>query len=130
MKFTWEGKQVTLHGMRAAENPTRELHSIKSNMQLEEITGEIKTNEMEAILEASKAIFKEPRGLPPPRNHDHRILLQSGVGLLSVKPYCYLFHQKSEIEKQVEDMLEWGIIKPSNSPYSSPILLVKKGDGT
>jgi hypothetical protein len=130
MKFTWEGKQVTLHGVRAAENPTIELHSIKSNVQIEEITGEIKTEEMEAILEASKAIFEEPRGLPPPRSHDPRILLQPGAGLISVKPYRYPFHQKVEIEKQVEDMLERGIIRPSNSPYSSPVLLVKKGDGT
>lgn len=113
--------------MRVAENPTRELHSIKSNVQLEEITGEIKTEEMEAILEASKEIFEEPRGLPPLRSHDHRILLQSGVGPVSVKPYRYPFQQKVEIEKQVEDMLERGIIRPSNSPYSSQVLLVKKG---
>ena len=82
---------------------------------------------MEAILKASKAVFEEPWGLPPPRSHDHRILLQLGASPVSVKPYCYPFHQKAEIEKQVEDMLERGITRPSNSPYSSLVLLVKRG---
>ena len=65
MKFNWEGKLVTLHGVRATESPTKELHTIlstKNNVPLEEIkaTRKEKTEDMEAILEASTAIFEEP----------------------------------------------------------------------
>ena len=86
---------------------------------------------MESLLDRYKSIFAEPKELPPhPRSHDHRIILQQGTDPVCVKPCRYPFHQKSEIEKQEEDMLERGVIHPSNSPYSSPVLLVKKGDRT
>ena len=40
------------------------------------------------------------------------------------------FHRKAEVDKQVDEMLEKGIIEPSDSEWASPILMVKKADGS
>jgi hypothetical protein len=90
----------------------------------------IKEEELEELLAQHKSFFVDPRELTPQRNHEHNILLQFGTSPVSVKPYRCLFYQKTKIEEQVKDMIGRGIIHPSNSPYSSPILLVKKNDGT
>jgi hypothetical protein len=40
------------------------------------------------------------------------------------------FAQQAEADKHVDDMLERGVIEPSSSPWASPIVLVKKKDGS
>lgn len=74
-------------------------------------------------------IFEWPNEIPPRRNVEHAIKLKKGAGPVSVRPYLYSQAQKAEIERLVQDMLGVGIIQPSNTPFSSPVLLVKK-DGS
>lgn len=75
-------------------------------------------------------LFVEPQGLPPRRVFDHAIPLMTGVQPVNLRPYRYNPTQKTEIEKQVIEMLAQGIIQPSTSSFSSPVLLVQKKDQT
>ncbi|TYK31689.1 peroxidase 64 [Cucumis melo var. makuwa] len=60
---------------------------------------------------------------------DHRVLTLPEQKPINVRAYKYGHVQKEEIEKLVAEMLQTGIIRPSQSPYSGPVLLVKKKDG-
>ena len=45
------------------------------------------------------------------------------------KPYSLLYAMREELQNEVDSMLEMGVVRPSASPYASPIVMVKKKDG-
>ena len=77
-----------------------------------------------------KDIFTDPQCLPPRRAYDHAISLLPGSTPINAKPYHYSPLYKTEIENQVQQLLQAGLITQSHSPFASPVLLVKKKDGT
>jgi hypothetical protein len=82
------------------------------------------------LIDEYSELFAEPSSLPLRRDADHQIPLLPGSHLVNVRPNRYSPAQKSEIEKQVKEMLQNGIIRTSSSPFASPVLLIKKKDGT
>lgn len=86
--------------------------------------------ELYGVVEHFKTVFQMPKGLPPLRSKQHHIVLKEGTNPISVRPYRYPQVQKEEIERLIADILQAGIIQPSCSPFSSPVLLVKKKDGS
>jgi hypothetical protein len=82
------------------------------------------------LLQQHSDIFDEPQGLPPERPCNHRIQLLPDMTPVAVRPYRYPQLQKDELERQVAVMLAQGIIRISTSPFSAPVLLVRKADST
>ncbi|GFR89592.1 YG31B [Elysia marginata] len=48
----------------------------------------------------------------------------------TVKPYQLPFASQKFVKEEIKRLLELGVIEPSVSPFSSPIVLVKKKDGS
>ncbi|KAL4592193.1 hypothetical protein LXL04_005180 [Taraxacum kok-saghyz] len=119
MEFKIEGTTIKWHG----ESP--DAVTLATLTALDEAEPNL-----ELLLHEFAAVFEKPVGLPPTRVCDHRIRLLKDTEPIAVRPYRYPHLLKDEIEKQCTDMLQTGVIRPSQSPYSSPVLLVKKHDDT
>lgn len=140
MEFDWQERRVRLQGLNPIQlMEEKELTDINKAgskglflqlMEPMELNTIVVLPDIEVILQQHSRVFEEPTGLPPMRSHDHAIILKEGTSPISVRPYRYLFFQKEEIEKIVRELLKTGVIRPSQSPFSSPVLLVRKADGT
>jgi hypothetical protein len=87
-------------------------------------------SQIKEIIHEFQELFKTPDELPPNRTYDRAISLLPDVVPINCRPYRYSPQQKDEIERQVANMLQAGLIAPSISPFASPVLLVKKKDGS
>lgn len=50
--------------------------------------------------------------------------------VVKIRPYRYPTIQKCEMEMLIQQILEEDIIKDNYNPFASPIVMVKKKDGT
>lgn len=114
MAFRHQGRTVRWSGL---DSSRPQLSMISASRDL-----------LTALLDSFTDIFEEPKGLPPPHRHDHRITLLTSATPIVVRLYRYPQLLKDDIEKQCETMLHQGIIRECSSAFSSPVLLVKKPD--
>jgi hypothetical protein len=80
----------------------REGHSVRffgdGNACPAAYTTQLQDNLLPSLLQAYANIFAEPRGLPPPPRHDHKIHLLPGTTPVVVRPYRYPQLLKDELE--------------------------------
>lgn len=140
MKLMEAGKLVKLHGdpslhtvavslkviWKAIEQDGEGVLVEFGGIQKEELEGGEEEKEVwKGVLGKYAEVFEEPTGLPPSRGKEHAINLKEDSNPVSVRPFRYPQAQKAEKEKQIASMLAAGIIQENNSPFSSPVLLVK-----
>jgi len=150
LKFLVDGNFVTLHGDKPKLSAPAQYNHLRRMQRTHAISKlftlqfqqpncdadhwlklpENMEPELALLLHTYHDVFAVPMGLPSSRSNDHCIPLIKRADPVKVRPYRYSHSQKEEIEKIVSDMLQEGIIVPSTSPFSSPIVLVKKKYGT
>ncbi|KAJ9558566.1 LOW QUALITY PROTEIN: hypothetical protein OSB04_013180 [Centaurea solstitialis] len=133
MRFLFRGKSVYIQGMSESEAPQQhfviDTRGCKSNSSADTLFPK-QQRDLQLLFDKFKAVFRDPTGLPPTRSCDHGIVLVSPSSPICVRPYRYPHVQKAEIEIQVQELLSMGMIRPSKSAFSSPVILVRKKDGS
>ncbi len=87
---------------------------------------------IEALLGKYKDVFPEelPKGLPPHRPQgDFKIELKDGSKPMKKGLYRMSLTELEETKRQVAKLLEQGFVRPSTSPWASPVLFASKKDG-
>ena len=152
MEFWWQGQHYTLTGETSNLPTLVSLHQLQAlvmdgdSTQLFElisslvIVSDTDFNDLDISLDLPTpvanlllkyhSLFQAPTGLPPHRAIDHIIHLVASTQPVNMRPCRYPYYQKAEMEKPIRDMMQQGIIKPSQSRFSSPVLLVRKKDDT
>jgi hypothetical protein len=70
------------------------------------------------LLQSFKDVFTDPKVLPPTRTYDHAIPLMPSAVPINSRQYHYSPMHKIEIENQVKQLLQEGLIAHSHSPFA------------
>ncbi|CAI7853965.1 unnamed protein product [Closterium sp. NIES-53] len=98
--------------------------------------GERKTLELppaiQKLLEEFEDVLPDelPDQLPPYRTHQHEIIEEPGSKPTFRAPYRLSPTELADMKKQIEYLLDKGLIRPSTSPYGAPVLFTPKPDGS
>jgi hypothetical protein len=144
LSFHHQGERIWLKGDSVAVTEVPQVSALKVQkwlkgnevwvfVLLEPVAGKEgfpETGPLGELLDEFKDIFESPKALPPVRPYDHHIPLMPGSVPVNARPYRYSPLHKTEIERQVVELLKDGHIVPSVSPFASLVLLVQKKDGT
>ncbi|GJX46587.1 reverse transcriptase [Tanacetum coccineum] len=153
MEFMYNEKKMTLMGTPKAKiqllegkNQDKEFEGttnaellmfcvyLNTGVKLLNMEGHTKENgvdhELFVVVDTFSDVFKVPKKLPSKRSHDHRIPLLLNTQPVNIRPYRHPPMHKDAIKVMVKELLDSGVIKPSNGPFASPIVMVKKKNNT
>lgn len=108
----------------------KRFHEIKENINTENINP-AEQNELNNLIKHYNDIFYlENDNLTVCGILKHNIPLYTDTVPINIRQYRRSQWENEEINKHVKKLLKEGIIRPSNSPFNSPALIVKKRDWT
>ncbi|GKD28387.1 putative nucleotidyltransferase, ribonuclease H [Tanacetum coccineum] len=87
---------------------------------------------IERVLEEFKDVMPKelPKKLPPRREVDHTIELETGSKPPAKAPYRMPPPELEELRNQLKEIMDAGYIRPSNTPYGAPVPFQRKKYGS
>lgn len=110
--------------VRLTKTTVEEVESFESTLSVEQ------RGKLDQLQKKYESIFTEPKGLPPRRaiEHDIQLLLESSLPKIGL--YRTSIVESEEIERQIQELLDEGVIKSRVLSCGSSIVLVPKKDGS
>jgi hypothetical protein len=137
-----ESPMNVTHIPENSQNGPKEINHISQTPHAPEIDPDIETLQLTDNLSETqkttlrqllsryrKAFAFKPEELGKTHLASHDIDTQNNPPVRQ-PPYRVSQFERAEISKEVQKMLDLGVIVPSVSPYASPVVLVSKPDGT
>ncbi|XP_071933124.1 uncharacterized protein [Coffea arabica] len=90
----------------------------------------MRLEDMPVVKEYPDVFLEKLESLPPERGIAFKIDVTPAVAPISKTPYRMAPTELKELKLQLQDLLERGFIKESDSPWGVPVLFVKKKDGS
>jgi RNase H-like domain found in reverse transcriptase/Reverse transcriptase (RNA-dependent DNA polymerase)/Integrase zinc binding domain/gag-polyprotein putative aspartyl protease/Chromo (CHRromatin Organisation MOdifier) domain len=84
---------------------------------------------LDRLLDEYQDVFQDPPGLPPVRPIAHVAPLVPGSRPPYRRNYRMTEDERAELKKQLTELLAKGLIRPSVSPFGSPVIFVRKPNG-
>ena len=84
---------------------------------------------VEEMIQEYESVFELPKHMPPIRKIEHKIEVEEGTipkfsGMYKMSP-----KELGELKEQLTELLAYGFIRPSESPWGAPVLFTPKKDG-
>ncbi|GJY90992.1 putative reverse transcriptase domain-containing protein [Tanacetum coccineum] len=126
VRIPWKNKTLIIHGdgrfsIFLAHVTAKEIEDKSEKKRLENVP----------IVQDFPEVFPEDLpGLPPTRQVEFQIDLVPGAAPVARAPYRLAPSEMKELSEQLKELSDKGFIRPSSSPWGSPVLFVEKKDGS
>lgn len=107
-------------------NASNRIQLLKENLRCDHMNNEEKESIEKLCSEFSEIFFLEGDKLSCTKTIQHEIKTPKTNQPIFQRPYRLLYSQKKEIDKQIDQLEQDGIISPSDSPWNAPLLIVPK----
>lgn len=106
--------------------PTVSSESIE-DVTVSENLSQKQKGEVAKVLKEFSHVLSDKPGLAKSQTHTIRLTCDKPV---NVKQYPLPFDKEKQVREEVDKMIALDVIEPSDSAYSSPVVMVKKSDST